>query len=389
MLVADRHLLKGTLTFPRRGAWQLQLEYDATGDEEPLSGQVTTSVGSQRLVGTVDPDRSRVLTERGGLTIYGGGGGLRGELEPKAYGQVPVRSVIEDILREAGETLSGTSDDALLNRILDRWTRVKGTASQGINEVLDRVGVGNWRVLDDGTVWVGEETWPEADLDAVEAPVTNEALAAGVLEWAPEDPGVRPGQSYDGQHVSAVTYTIDGRGIRGRLSLGDAASTQDRVRQMVREELDVQLRGLKEWPATVTKQDGSTLEVELDNKDVMPGLVAVPMVPGWPGLTLTVPAGARCRVRFAEGDPQTPEIAAWEHATALTLAVVGATGSADHVALAQKVLDELNSIKSDFDGHTHEYVAPLHPATPSAAQTMAPSAMTSPSSVACTKLKAE
>lgn len=59
---------------------------------------------------------------------------------------------------------------------------------------------------------------------------------------------------------------------------------------------------------------------------------------------------------------------------------------ADFVALAQKVLDELNAVKSAFDGHTH--TVPITGPAGNTASTPPVAPMPSPSSVAATKVKA-
>lgn len=63
---------------------------------------------------------------------------------------------------------------------------------------------------------------------------------------------------------------------------------------------------------------------------------------------------------------------------------VGADPGSEFVALASKVLTELQSIKTDFDLHTHAYI----PGTLASAPTAVPAAMTAPASVAATKAKA-
>jgi phage baseplate assembly protein V len=68
---------------------------------------------------------------------------------------------------------------------------------------------------------------------------------------------------------------------------------------------------------------------------------------------------------------------------------LGADAGAEFVALADKVLTELQSIKSDFDAHTHA-AGTLQDSVPApcTGATATPTAMTAPSSVAATKVKA-
>lgn len=65
---------------------------------------------------------------------------------------------------------------------------------------------------------------------------------------------------------------------------------------------------------------------------------------------------------------------------------VGSSAASDFVALASKVLTELQAIKTAYDSHTHSYL----PGPGPAAVTVVPvPLLTAPGSVACTKLKAE
>jgi len=64
---------------------------------------------------------------------------------------------------------------------------------------------------------------------------------------------------------------------------------------------------------------------------------------------------------------------------------VGSSAASDFVALASKVLTELQAIKAAYDGHTHSYL----PGPGPAAVTVVPvPLLTAPGSVAATKLKA-
>ena len=66
---------------------------------------------------------------------------------------------------------------------------------------------------------------------------------------------------------------------------------------------------------------------------------------------------------------------------------LGEQEASDFVALAQKVLDELNAVKSAFDGHIHTTTATVGTG-PVGVISPPTSSMPSPSSVAATKVKA-
>jgi hypothetical protein len=85
----------------------------------------------------------------------------------------------------------------------------------------------------------------------------------------------------------------------------------------------------------------------------------------------------------APPDPSSYSAAA---AVLFGLHLVGSNAATDFVALASKVLTELQAIKNSYDTHTHVYNP--GPGAPTTTAVPVP-LLTAPGSVACTKLKAE
>jgi hypothetical protein len=145
-------------------------------------------------------------------------------------------------------------------------------------------------------------------------------------------------------------------------------------------------------PCIVIKQDADgTLQLKPDSSRV-PALAGVALRTFAPEVDVRVEKGARVLLGFAGGQADAPYACLWGTGS-LTTVTVG-SGSSDFVALAGKVLAELQSLQSWASTLTAWLVAHGHSGVttgpgvsgPAAGTPSAPSA---PSSVACTKLKAE
>src|SRR5690606_12571979 len=115
--------------------------------------------------GTALPNRSGLSGSRVRAKVVGGAGGLSRVLPAKNYANgVSVRTIVGDILREAGESLSSESSEAILSTALPKWERLRGSASRALVALLDQVGA-IWRVQRDGTVLVTVEAFPETTVE--------------------------------------------------------------------------------------------------------------------------------------------------------------------------------------------------------------------------------
>jgi len=210
-------VLEGTVTLPRVGVFHADLSVDAYA---PQSGKATITLGTQKLVGTFA--RNGVdITRRLRARVVGGAGGLATLLPPKSYGSVPLKIPLSDALRDAGETLSPSADASLLATQLSAWSRMRASASSVIASLLQVVPNAVWRVLLDGTVWFGFETYPTTTLsDAF--PIQSEP-EKGRVTIASVTPSILPGTSFQftapGQglqtvKVSLVHHLIRAAGLR-------------------------------------------------------------------------------------------------------------------------------------------------------------------------------
>ncbi len=105
------------ITMPRIGVWHATLHL---ASEVKPKGRVEIQAGPLALSGTVD----RVGLEAGGVRVrvVAGAGRLGNAAKPRHYTSPVVRMPLDDLARDAGESLSPTCDAAVMNRTLLAWT---------------------------------------------------------------------------------------------------------------------------------------------------------------------------------------------------------------------------------------------------------------------------
>jgi hypothetical protein len=213
MTINGHGVLEATIVLPLRGNWRADVV--ASTDGEDLAGSVTISDDGVTYDGTVE--RGGVEHTRWTGRIIGGAGNLTPMALPRAYRNVPAVVVLADVATELGERLSPESDPLVLTYMLPQWFRF-GTGEDSLEElVVEKIGA-NWRVLRDGTIWVGFDTWPDFDSGAViESRNTDRKL------WtvATDTTEFLPGVTFQGERVSQVKHRItEGEGLRTELSIG-------------------------------------------------------------------------------------------------------------------------------------------------------------------------
>lgn len=195
-------VLAARITMPVVGVWSASLEAIS---EEDITGTATIAQeGAASLVGTVV--RSGVLSGSCRLEMVGGKGGLRGDVAARSYQRATARTVIGELLAACGETLDETAQRATLTTSLPFWTRAGGRASTALTTLTDALGA-RWRVLSNGNVWVGTESWPSPP-DAYLADELDRDDAAQNVLLAPDTIALFPGVTLAGRHVGRVEHTV-------------------------------------------------------------------------------------------------------------------------------------------------------------------------------------
>lgn len=311
--IRGRTVLSLELKLSLWGPWTARATIDGG---EAISGSVILSLVGSDFVGTVR--ESRAWGGRTDVRMIGGRGALRDVLDAKHYGpSTDAGLVAADLAIETGETLADGVRDALSAlRTFDSFHRQRGQGRTALAELARSLGeTVNWRVLGDGSLWIGEETWSQF------RPVPHFDSGAGedgVAKIAPTDALLRPGVNLDGKRVSQVTYRIDeGRPLRAEVVLlKDANCTQDRRRCDERDRVRSfipELPWLKWYEGVVVSQDATSGLLEVDCEDEEIGFVTdVAIWHGLPGVEVKVEQGARVMVFFAEGRPDRARAALFE-----------------------------------------------------------------------------
>jgi hypothetical protein len=368
-----KSIISCDLSEPQAGVWTAVVDVDS---EEPIAGAVTLVIDGVTWKGTVS--KGDYHAGRVHMQIVGGAGKLATMLDTKHYRGGTLGSVVNDLMREAGETLSGTTDPRVRSHAVSRWSRPRGKASVALKQVSDELGL-VWRVLRDGTVWLGSDEWAEAKTahDEIDKSPGRDALLI-----APEAPHLLPGVTFAGKRVSRVTTTTrDGGGLRQEL-LFESANGGSRVSEDLTAFVD-QVTGSKIdysrlYPSRVIRQSGDgTLEIMPDDPVIRGnGLTGVSIKHGVPGLQVTVAPGARIQLFFEGGDPKRPAAGLWADGSSVISAELMMTTSLKITAPSVSITGDVNvvgrltaidvktTIGTSLLTHTHNSTAPGSPTSP-------------------------
>lgn len=197
----NRPLYAARISIPRFGAWHADIAVDG---EEPLANRVTLSLGGVKFSAAV---------RRQGLSIgnvyarlVGGAGGLKNVAPAQGYHSVPFSVPLQDMLTFAGERVSPSSSPKVTTYLLNSFSRTAGPVGRSISNLLDVSPVeSSWRVLYDGSVWVGEESWSTAQVDYE---LLSYDAELGRYEVYSERPDWMPGTVVTGLRVSSVEHVL-------------------------------------------------------------------------------------------------------------------------------------------------------------------------------------
>lgn len=340
------------IRMPRIGPWTADLVADVAGEGaldafgEDDDGRVRVELEHAGAVFRGTATRSGVQGERFAARLVGGRGGLSRELPSRNYeasAGVKVRTVLDDILRETGEMLSSSADAAVLDARVPRWTRAAGPATAALGK-LAAAARASWRVLRDGTVWLGRDAYPEASPAFVLLGDDDYASGAQVLGSAGEDDAgpltLDPGVTFRGRRAERVVHRLQNSTLRTEVYETTAAGAlQGALAPQARE-----LAYSRRYSARVSEQheDGTVQVVPEDATIAGAGLDKVRIRLGVPGSVL-VPKGTRCLLEFEAGDPSRPLVTGFG-AGAVAELRLGAGSEA--LALASRVEDALDALKS-------------------------------------------
>lgn len=310
----DTLVLDAVFHFPISGVWHADLTIDAD-DAAPFKGSFTVSDDDVSFECTPVPNGVDAFVGRVRAKVVGGKSGFAKQCEPKFYRAIPASTVLREALAVGGETLASTSTGIDLH--LPFWTRPAASVGEAFEECVAWLDA-TWRVLDDGSVWVGTETWSEVTLpkDGVlleENPVEKTAVFA-------DAPAIRPGMSYEGRRIGRVELSVTPSETRSVVWFQESDPVRTAFTKIVRQ-MTRTMDFLAMYPATVVSQNGDgSLELKMKS-DRMPSMSRIPIRYGVPGVSAKIKSGSVVAVEFERGDPSSPVATVWNRESVSELTI--------------------------------------------------------------------
>jgi hypothetical protein len=205
-------VISGSILLPRVGAWTADLQVDASAAQ---AGPVDITIDDRKLVGTVT-EFSGVTESIARARVVGGAARLGDTISPVHYTGPTVRNVLARIAQDAGESLSAAGDQTVLDLQLEHWTVLEMPAGAAIGvlvEVLPEDTV--WRILADGGLWIGQDTWPDAGIR--DPAVIGERPEDALIELSLEVPFLPPGTTVAGRRADTVELSFGAGGVRAKV----------------------------------------------------------------------------------------------------------------------------------------------------------------------------
>ncbi len=209
---AGSDVISGRVKMPERGAWSSELKVDTA---QMPSGQVKLEAdGGISLSGTVLG--GAVYLDVAHVHLVGGAGGLGKSVTAAAYRNAQLRDPLTAVLNAGSEKLSDTVEQTLLTTQLPFWSTLATTVAVALDQICAAAGDGVlWRVLADGSIWIGVDTWPAESLpdDAV---ILDEAPDDGRYLIGVQTPALLPGVNLSdlSKNVVGVDHWISADEIR-------------------------------------------------------------------------------------------------------------------------------------------------------------------------------
>jgi hypothetical protein len=329
----------------RIGAWHFDLLVD---QPDALTGQVRIIidtddqaagiVAGQVFIGTAV--RSGSFVDTAHVRVVAGAGGLGTSATPRHYNGVSVAVVLGDLLAAAGETLSATADQAVLSTGLDAWTTTAAPIGTLIGLLLAAAAPGaSWRMLPDGTLWVGTDTFPDAGVDSLLYQIREDAAEQGTMRILVDAPIPLVGTTFEGRKVSATEAHAGqlGEGVTMTVwfedpavpALADRLSDDlDAIAQQAAARTD-RVDYSRTYPATIIQQSGGTVDVQPDQvggRDLLADMAGIPLLLGLPGASSDGAQGGKVRIGWLGGDPSKPYAVSFDASVAVQTLVLGVLG---------------------------------------------------------------
>lgn len=209
--------MQARIARPRAGNWVAEVVVDAAVASQLPQGaaaSLVTDGGALTFAGTIL--RADSYAANITLRMVGGSNRLSNAAKPRFYAGVQVQQPLQDVLGDAGYSLSPTSMPSALQFHIAFWAMVHQPVSEALSSLAQAVGPDVvWRVLNDGTVFFGQDQFLASALTNYQ--LIDYMPLEGIQVISSETPDVNPGESFNGRNVSKVEHVITPDASRIRL----------------------------------------------------------------------------------------------------------------------------------------------------------------------------
>ncbi len=360
---AGADVQSGDIHMGLTGAWWAELVI-AT-DQLPSGRATIAAAGGLSLTGTIRSAGAYLLTTK--VRLVGGAGGMSLDVVG-AFQGAELRDVLAEIMRQSGETQSGDIAADVLAVQLPSWTLGKCSAKRALDQLAAAAAQAlgraiGWRVLPDGSTWMGSEAWP-AQAMPDDSVISKNAPAEGRAIIGCSTPFLLPGVNLDGVgQLAGVDHHIEPSQIRSEVWTAAQLDPIDKLAQAVSERLGLAYAGapaidrLALYRARVdaAASDGSTVDVTPESQRLSP-MAKVKVRHG--AAVAAVKPDAEVLIGWEAGDVgrvyarlDCEEGAGFSKAVLAADSVyLGAESGSQFVALANLVGNQLTALKAAISG---------------------------------------
>jgi hypothetical protein len=343
--VIEAHILQ-----PRVGVWTADLAIDTADALSEGASVSIKAVGGNTYKGTIMPGRSAVFVGMASVRVAAGAGGMSKPATPQYYQGAKVSDIVGGLLNDAGETLASSADQTLLNTVVDSWLVMKQPVSRALTVLLGKLAPGySWRMLVDGTLWVGRESWPTS---SASFEILAQRPADAATEIGTETINVSAGENLpDVGNASHVEHWVKADRVRSIVTC-ETGTPGDRIKGALLAMAKGAVPGidyLGYYRCKVVSQSGQKVDLAPDDPRLGQSVTSVPLRHGLPGIEVTITSGCYVRLGWDNGDPRLPFASLWDGGESVPKIVVNAT----MVYLGAESNAKALATKDDIDNHTH------------------------------------
>lgn len=307
-------VISGRIRLVRVGLWTADLELE---DAEAPVGPVTLASGDGSLSLSGYVKRGGSFAEIARVHVVAGAGGLDQEVPAVYYRGVTVRTPLQALLSATGETLAASSDATALGQYLERWTRERGHGGTALAHLAEAAGA-DWRALDNGAIWLGHDTYQEAEIteDDYELLEDTPEQFRVIISTEQLPAKLRPGTTFLGRRVEFVEYSVLPNSFTTHVWFSRHETESSHpilgpLQRIVRHEMrETRYHALYE--AVVRSQASDDSVDVLFDDNAMPPMAGIPVYKFAPGISVKITPGAKCVVAFSGGNPSKPFVLAWK-----------------------------------------------------------------------------